>query len=322
MERIRLKQTDLEVSRIVLGTMTFGGQADERMSRKILDKALDAGVNFVDTANVYNAGASEEILGRGLAGRRDSVVLASKVFGKMGDGPYEHGLSKRAIFRAVEDSLKRLQTDRLDVYYLHQPDWNVPVEETLAAMEDLVKQGKIRYPACSNYAAWQVAQMQHLAANHGYRPSVIAQPMYNLLARGIEQEYLAMAKAFGLSTVVYNPLAGGLLTGKHKRDRVLPGSRFANNRMYQDRYWNDDMFDAVDALHQIARQEKRSLVSMALAWLLRHSDADCVILGASRIEQLEENLRATEEGPLSENALRACDVIWYALRGPAPKYNR
>ncbi len=322
MERITLPQTDLNVSRIVLGTMTFGGQADEAMSREILDCALDAGVNFIDTANVYNKGASEEILGRLLKGRRQSVILASKVFGKMGGGPDESGLSRPAILRAVEDSLRRLQTDYLDVYYLHQPDCNCPIEETLEAMDALVRQGKVRYPASSNYAGWQVAEMHEIARRQGYRPAAITQPMYNVLARGIEQEYTAMAKRYQVAMIVYNPLAGGLLTGKHQRAQFTPGTRFDNNKMYQDRYWHDDMFDAVEGLETAARQEERSLISFALNWLLHHSPAHGIILGASRTEQLESNLRTLADGPLSENSLKTCDVVWQALHGPAPRYNR
>ena len=248
MERITLPQTELHVSRIVLGTMTFGGQADEAMSREILDCALDAGINFVDTANVYNKGVSEEIVGRLLKGRRQNVILASKVFGKMGDGADEAGLSRAAILRGVEDSLRRLQTDYLDVYYLHQTDWNCPIEESLEAMDALVKQGKVRYPASSNYAGWQVAEMQELARRNGYRPASITQPMYNVLARGIEQEYIAMAKHYQVSMIVYNPIAGGLLTGKHQRSSYTPGTRFDNNKMYQDRDGRGGSFYACDAL--------------------------------------------------------------------------
>ncbi|MCZ2151474.1 MAG: aldo/keto reductase [Bryobacterales bacterium] len=322
MEQVTLKHTDLTVSRVVLGTMTFGGQADEALSGRILGAALDSGVNFVDTANSYNKGLSEEILGRALQGRRHRVILATKVFNKMGEAPEDRGLSKTAIFRAIEDSLRRLRTDYVDLYYLHQPDWSVPLEESLDAMDQLVRQGKVRYPASSNYAAWQVARMQALAEKRGYRPAVITQPMYNLLARGIEQEYLAMAREYGISTVVYNPLAGGLLTGKHKRDAFTPGTRFDNNRMYQDRYWHDSMFDAVEALEKIAAREDRSIISLALNWLFRHTPADCVILGATSVEQLTANLKTLDGAPLSENALHAAGLVWETLKGPTPLYNR
>jgi len=322
LQNITLKQTGLTVSRIALGTMTFGGQANERESARILDCALDAGINFLDTANNYNKGASEQMLGKLLGARRQHVILATKVFNKMGEAPDEKGLSRAAILRQAEESLKRLRTDYIDIYYFHQPDWNMPIEESLAAMDELVRQGKVRQSASSNYAAWQVAEMLAIADNNGWKKAVVTQPMYNLLARGIEQEYMAMARHFEVSTVVYNPLAGGLLTGKHSRDAVTPGTRFDNNRMYQDRYWHEDTFDAVEAIRAIAAQENRSMLSVSLGWLLEHTAADCVLLGATRVEQLQESLKALDDGPLGENSLRALDVIWEALKGTTPKYNR
>jgi aryl-alcohol dehydrogenase-like predicted oxidoreductase len=250
------------------------------------------------------------------------VVLASKVRGKMGDEPDQSGLSRAAILRAVDESLKRLQTDYLDVYYLHQPDYQVPIDETLEAMQSLVKEGKVRYPASSNYASWQVAQMLSVAERKQYRPSLIAQMMYNLLARGLEQEFIPMAKEYGVSTVVYNPLAGGLLTGKHDAAAITPGTRFDSNTMYQDRYWRDQNFRAVGRLREAAQAAGRSLVSLSLNWLLHHTATDCVILGASKLEQLEENLAAMGEGPLPPETLEVCDAVWKELRGGTPVYNR
>jgi aryl-alcohol dehydrogenase-like predicted oxidoreductase len=322
MENITLTHTDLTVSRICFGAMTFGGQTDEAFARRIVDRCIDAGVNFFDTANIYNKGRSEVILGKILGGRRRNMIVASKVWGKMGDAPDESGLSRAAIFRAIEDSLRRLGTDYLDIYYLHLPDRSVPIEETLEAMDRLVRQGKVRYPASSNYSSWRVCQMLWLAEKNGYKPAWITQPMYNLLARGIEQEYLEMTKEFGVSTVVYNPLAGGLLTGKQKREAPLPGTRFDNNQLYLDRYWHPAYFDAVEKLRVVAAEAGRSLVSLSLNWLLHHTPINCVILGASRFEQLEENLKAIEEGRLPESAVSACDDIWATLRGITPKYNR
>ena len=302
--------------------MTFGSQVDEPAAFRIVDRCMDTGVNFFDTANVYNSGASELIVGKTLKGRRDKVILASKVRGKMGDGPDESGLARAAIERGIEDSLRRLQTDYLDLYYLHQPDYAVPIEESLEAAERLVKQGKVRYPASSNYSAWQVSQMQWIAERNGFRRATVTQPMYNLLARGIEQEYLPMAKEFGISTVVYNPLAGGLLTGKQKRDAPLKGTRFDGNQMYLSRYWHAEDFDAVGELLDIAKEAGRSPVSLALNWLLHHTPIDCVILGASKLEQLEENLQAMEDGPLSADTVSACDRVWAKIRGVSPQYNR
>ena len=322
METRTLPHTDLCVSRACFGTMTFGAQVDEAAALRIVDRAIDGGINFFDTANVYNHGVSETIVGKALQGRRDRVVLASKVRGKMGDGPDETGLSRAAIRKAIDESLRRLGTDYLDLYYLHQPDYDVRIEETLAAMDELVRAGKVRYPAASNYAAWQMTQTFAICAREGYRPPFVTQPMYNLLARGLEPEYAPMCREFGVSMVVYNPLAGGLLTGKQKRQAPLAGTRFDNNQMYLSRYWYDVTFDAVQELAVIARDAGRSLVSLSLNWLLHHTATDCVILGASRIEQLEENLGAMEQGPLSAETVAACDGVWAKLRGVTPQYNR
>ena len=322
METRTLKHTELTVSRACFGTMTFGSQADEAASIRMIDLCIDQGVNFIDTANVYNKGLAETITGKALKGRRNKVILASKVRGKMGEGPDESGLSKRAMMRAIEESLKRLQTDYLDLYYLHQPDYATPIEETLEAMEQLVRQGKVRHPASSNYSGWQVCRMLWIAEKSAYKPAWITQPMYNLLARGIEQEYLAMCKQFGIATVVYNPLAGGLLTGKHRQDTVIPGTRFDKNKLYQDRYWHTQYFNSVERLREIARGAGRSLVSLSLNWLLHHTTSDVVILGASSMAQLNENLAATEHGPLTEDVVKACDQVWHDLRGPLPVYNR
>jgi aryl-alcohol dehydrogenase-like predicted oxidoreductase len=322
MEKRTLNGTDLTVSRACFGTMTFGSQVEEADAIRIVDYCLDSGINFLDTANVYNKGLSETIVGKALKGRRGRVILASKVRGKMGDGPDESGLSRAAIRKGIEDSLRRLETDYLDLYYLHQPDYSVPMEESLAAMDELVREGKVRYPASSNYSGWQVCRMQWIAQTRGYKPALVTQPMYNLLARGIEPEYLPMTREFGISTVVYNPLAGGLLTGKQSAAGPLAGTRFDNNQMYLGRYWHDAYFKAVAETLNIARAAGRTPVSLALNWLLHHTSADCVILGASRLAQLEENVKALGEGPLAPETVAACDGVWAGIRGVTPQYNR
>ncbi len=322
MQTITLKNTDLHVSRACFGTMTFGGQTDQAASISMIDFCLENGVNFIDTANVYNEGRSEVFLGNALKGRRNKVVLASKVRGPMGPGPDEGGLSKKAILRAVEDSLKRLGTAHLDIYYLHRPDDDVSIQESLEAMDQLRRQGKIRYVACSNYSGWQVAQMFSISQRQSYQAPRISQPMYNLLARGIEQEYLPMCKEFGVSTVVYNPLAGGLLTGKQLRETPVEGSRFDGNQMYLDRYWHPAYFDAVDRLKTVAAEAGRSMVSLSLNWLLHHTAADCVILGASHLDQLKNNIREMEDGALPQTTVEACNQVWQNLRGVTPNYNR
>src|SRR5437763_14797053 len=234
METRTLAGTELEVSRLCFGTMTFGKPVEQAGAIKMVDCCLEAGINFFDTANVYQQGVSEQMLGTALKGRRDQVVLASKVRGKMGDAPDQTGLSRRAIMRAVEESLKRLQTDYLDLYYLHQPDYDVPLEETMEALDTLVRKGAIRYAATSNYASWQVCQMLSIAEQEGYTPARVAQQMWNLLARGLEQEFVPFAKQAGVSIIAYNPLAGGLLSGKHAAQSYTPGTRFDGNKMYQD----------------------------------------------------------------------------------------
>lgn len=322
MNRAKLKQTDLQVSRLCFGTMTFGKPVDQATATKMVDRCIDEGINFVDSANLYQLGLAESMLGEAMRGKRDKLIVATKVRGKMGPGPDEAGLSKRALFRAIEDSLKRLQTDYIDLYYLHQPDYEVPIEETLSAMEELIKQGKVRYSGTSNYSGWQVCEMLWIARQKGYTPPCVSQPMYNLLARGIEQEYLPMAKKYDVTVIAYNPLAGGLLSGKHSQGTIPSGTRFDNNSMYQDRYWHAENFAAVEKLKMAATNAGRSLVSVAMNWLLHHTPTDCVLVGATRMEQLEQNLAACEEGPLPPEVLKACDEVWEQLRGPVPVYNR
>jgi aryl-alcohol dehydrogenase-like predicted oxidoreductase len=302
--------------------MTFGLQNDQAAATRMVEICLERGVNFFDTANVYSMGVAETMLGKALKGRRDKVVLASKVRLAMGDGPEESGLSRAAITRAIEGSLQRLDTDYLDIYYLHAPDWSTPIEETLEMMDRLVRAGKVRYPATSNYAGWQVCQMHWICERRGYKPPVISQPMYNLLARGIEQEYVPMCKELGVSIVAYNPLAAGMLTGKQQRERPAPGTRFDLVPMHRDRFWHAAYFDAVEELRGVAERAGRRMVDLSLSWLLHHTATDCIVLGASNSEQLKENLDAFERGPLGEDVVAACDVVWQKLRGITPKYNR
>jgi aryl-alcohol dehydrogenase-like predicted oxidoreductase len=318
-----LSRTALKVSRVSFGTMTFGAQTDEAAARGMIARCLDAGINFFDTANIYNKGLAETILGKALHGHRQDVVVATKVCGKMGEAPDESGLSRAAIHKALDASLRRLQTDYVDIYYLHQPDYDVPIEETLAALDEAVRAGKVRFPAVSNYAAWQVCEIHWIAEKNGFKPPHISQPIYNLLARGIEEEYLPFCKRFHVAVVPYNPLAGGLLTHKHSwQHGPIAGTRFDGNKLYLDRYWHDDYFAAVEELATLAREEGKTLVELSLQWLLSQPQVDSIILGASRREQLEENLKACDGAPLEENVLARCDAVWKRLRGITPKYNR
>jgi aryl-alcohol dehydrogenase-like predicted oxidoreductase len=263
------------------------------------------------------------MLGKALSGRRQKVIVATKVGFKTGEGHDESGLSRAALHNSLEASLRRLQTDYVDLYYLHLPDYSVPIEETLAAMDEAARAGKVRYPAVSNYAAWQVCEILWIAEKNRFKPPCVSQPMYNVLTRGIEEEYLAFCKRFNVAVVAYNPLAGGLLTGKQSKQRgPIPGTRFDGNKLYLDRYWHDDYFAAVEELAGIAREAGKTLVELAFQWLLNQTQVDSIILGASRLEQLEENLKACQTVALDEAALARCDEVWKRLRGITPKYNR
>ncbi|MGA2072239.1 MAG: aldo/keto reductase [Terriglobia bacterium] len=323
MEYRTLSSTDLRVSRLSFGTLTFGSSMDDAAACGAIDRCLAEGINFFDTANVYNKGAAETMLGKALAGRRQTVIVATKAGFKTGVPDDEAGLSHTAIRKSLDSSLMRLQTDYVDIFYLHLPDYAVPIEETLAAMDEAVRAGKVRYPAVSNYAAWQVCEIRWIAEKSGFKRFFVSQPMYNVLARGIEEEYLPFCKRFNIAVVPYNPLAGGLLTGKQSKQRgPIPGTRFDGNKLYLDRYWHDDYFAAVAELAGIASEAGKTLVELAFQWLLSQAQVDSIILGASSLEQLEENLKACQGGALDESLLARCDAVWKRLRGITPKYNR
>jgi len=273
--------------------MTFGREADEGMSFKLMDRYVELGGNFIDTADAYSTGASEEIVGRWLKqrGARDHVVLATKVFGVMGPGPNDGGLSRLHIQRAVEASLKRLQTEVIDLYQIHRWDPNVPIEETLEALNDLVRQGKVRYLGCSNLAARQLARYLHLAERRYWSRFVSIQPIYNALNRGIELELLPLCAEEGLGVITYNPLAGGMLTGKYKRGEAMPtGARLEAFRMYYERYFTEDALGIVEHFTQAATQRGVTPAQLALAWVLAEPRVTCPILGARNLEQLNETI--------------------------------
>lgn len=324
MKTNELLGTGLEVSNVCIGTMTFGSQVSEADSVRMVDYALDRGVNFFDTANVYNDGLSEEITGRALGSRRSRVVLATKVRGIMGQGGDSYGgLSPVAIQRAVNESLQRLGTDYIDIYYLHMPDRSVPIEDTLQTMHELRDAGKIRWIGTSNYSAWQMAEMDAIMRRRDAQPPCVAQPMYNMLARGIEQEYLEFTTSYRFSNVCYNPLAGGLLTGKQSfAAGPRPGTRFDGNKMYLDRFWHGPYFQAVHSLGKVAAALGISLVELALRWVCNRPEIQGVILGASKQSHLKQNIEASQGDPLPQEALEECDGIWQELRGPTPLYNR
>jgi aryl-alcohol dehydrogenase-like predicted oxidoreductase len=315
----------MEVSSAGLGTMTFGGAADESASRELLDMAWDAGVNLVDTANMYNAGRSEEIVGRWVNARgvRDQVVLASKVRYAVGDDSASAGLSPTTIVTQLEASLRRLSTEYLDVYYLHQPDDDVPIESTLGCLQELLFTGKIRHIGLSNFAAWQVVEAIHTCRQRGWTEPVVVQPMYNVITRTIETELLPMARSYDLAVCSYNPLAGGLLSTKHGVDLARAGTRMATNAAYRERYWSEPQRHAVAALAEVAARAGRSLVELALRFVVDSTDGLFVLMGARTPAQLRECLMAIDgSARLTTDERAACDSVWNALRGPIPRYNR
>jgi aryl-alcohol dehydrogenase-like predicted oxidoreductase len=303
--------------------MTFGAQTDEATAIRLVDMAVDAGVNFIDTADIYVKGVSEQILAKALVGKRDKVVLASKVCNFVGqDRIKDSGLHRWHVIRGVEASLKRLGTDCLDICYLHRPDGKTPIEETLAAFDTLVQQCKVMHIGMSNYAAWQICEALWKASANRWPSPVVTQVPYNLLTRSIEQELVPFSVAMDVGITVYNPLAGGLLTGKHIAEQAPEeNTRFSLSQEYYGRYWLASNHQAIEALTGIAQEAGLSLLQLAFCWLLSQGHVDSVILGVSKIEHLEQNLQAAE-GKLDEATLQACDEVWGRLRGDHFRYNR
>jgi aryl-alcohol dehydrogenase-like predicted oxidoreductase len=326
MKICRLGQTGLKVSEICLGTMTFANQADERVSFAILDRAAEAGVNFIDTADCYpvpptaeTAGHTEAIIGKWLAGKRDRFVLATKCRIRVGTEPNDEGLSRRHILRAVEDSLRRLRTDYIDLYQAHAPDPETPLEESLRAFDDLVRQGKVRYVGCSNYPAWQVALGLGISDRRGLARFDCVQPRYNLLFRDIESELLPLCRDQGLGVIPYNPLAGGFLTGKYTTLESPPaGTRFTLGKtgdLYRERYWHQAQLEAVGQLKRHFDARGKSLISVAVAWVLAQPGITAAIIGASKPEQLGESLAAADL-TLDEQDREVCNLAWFSMPRP------
>lgn len=312
------------MSRLVLGTMTFGDTVDAAGAVAMIDAALDAGITGLDTANGYAGGATETILGPLLATRRDRVVLATKAGMPHPDAGDHAPLSAAGLRASLEGSLRRLQVDRVDLFYLHQPDRATPVTETLTAVREAMDRGQIGALGVSNFAAWQIAELNAAADTVGCPRPVVAQQLYNLLARRVEEEYLEFARSAGLMTMVYNPLGGGLLTGKHSFTDSGSG-RFGDSRlaeMYKQRYWNPELFSAVARLAEIAEGAGIPLAELSLRWLLGSPDVGALLLGGSRVDQLRQNVAAAAAGPLPSDVVAACDEVGAALRGPMPAYNR
>jgi aryl-alcohol dehydrogenase-like predicted oxidoreductase len=290
-----LGKSGLKVSRICLGTNNFGGQLSEEASIEIVNKALDCGINVIDTANVYTGGKSEEVIGKAVKGRRDEVVIATKVGFGVGQGPNQGGLSRKHILFQVERSLKSLQTDFIDIYYLHRFDPETPLEETLRSFNDLVREGKVRYIACSNFAAWQIAKAHEICQTHDLEKLVAVQPPYNLFQRDIEKDILPYCQQEGLGVLTYTPLMGGFLTGKYSKATPPPaGSRYEYNQRLWQRVNKESNFAVLEQLESMAEHVGIPISKMAIAWILKNQSVTAPIVGASSKEQVEENCQITE----------------------------
>ncbi len=294
MEYRWLGSTGVKVSSLCFGTMSFGGDADETTSAALFRRCRDAGINFFDCANTYSAGRAEEILGRLIAGSRDELVITSKVYFPTGADVNARGATRRNILNQVEASLKRLGTDHLDVYFIHHFDDNTPLTETLRALDDLVRAGKVLYPAASNFAAWQVAKALGLSALHSWAPFAVLQPMYNLVKRQAEVELLPMALSEGLGVIPYSPLGGGLLTGKYSSTQRPPKGRLVENEMYQTRYAGDWIMDVAARFSQFAAERGYQPAALAVAWVGSHPAVTAPIIGARSLEQLEGSLASLD----------------------------
>jgi 1-deoxyxylulose-5-phosphate synthase len=330
MEHTRLGRTGLQVSRLCLGTMTFGLQRDEPTAVAILDRAAEDGIDFIDTSDAYplggditTRGVTEEILGRWLQGKRDRFIVATKCFAPTGPAPFDAGNSRKHILAAVDASLRRLQTDYIDLYQLHGYDPATPIDETLGTLDDLVHQGKVRYTGCSNFLTYQLVRAIGRSETLRLARFDSVQPRYNLLFRQIEREMLPFCSEEGVGVIPYNPIAGGLLSGKHSRTAPPPeGTRFTLGsaaKDYQDRYWHDREFDTVEVLRQLAEEAGVSLVTLSVAWVLANTAITAPIIGASRPEQLDSSLAAAGL-ILDDDLKRQLDEATHQYRiGDAPR---
>ena len=289
-----LGRTGVKVSQLCFGTMSFGGDADEEMSEKMYQRCREVGINFFDCANVYVGGRSEEILGKLIANEREEVIITSKVYFPTGDDPNARGASRRNIQLAVEKSLRRLNTDWIDVYFIHHFDEETPIEETLRVLDDLVRQGKILYPAVSNHSAWQIMKALGISHYEQLARFEVVQPMYNLVKRQAEVEILPLAQAEGLAVIPYSPLGGGLLTGKYASESKPEQGRLLKNKMYEVRYGDEWMFGAAADFANFARNRGYAPASLAVAWVAHHPAVTAPIIGARNLSQLEESLCAVE----------------------------
>ena len=322
MQHSPLPGTTVSVSKLCLGTMMFGGQTSQTDAMSIMDSALDGGINFFDTANTYNDGESERIVGKWLKGGRNRVLLATKVGVAMKTGTAYNRLTAGSITASCEESLRRLDTDYIDIFYLHAPDYLTPLEESLGALDGLIRAGKVRWAAVSNHAAWQIADMAAICEKNNMSQPVVSQNPYNLITRSVEPELIPCLLAHTMGLVVYNPIAGGLLAGKHKPGQPADNTRFANDKRYFDRYWSEENFAAVEKLTALAREHNMSILELSMRWVVQQKGVTSVITGVSRLEQMVQNLKSIKEPDLSPAVLTACDEVWNNLAGTRFSYHR
>ncbi len=307
MEYRGLGRSGVKVSTVGLGGNQFGGKVDRSATERIVHAAMDLGVNFIDTADVYNRGQSEEVLGAALAGRWDKIVIATKVRHPMGDGPNDRGASRYHIFEGVHACLRRLNTDHIDLLQIHAWDAETPIEETMRALDDLVSSGKVRYVGASNYAAWQLCRSNDVAEMHGRAGFISVQPHYHMLERGIESELVPYCQAFGVGILPYFPLAGGFLTGKYRQGEPAPAGSRGESSPYVQRYFTPENFGKVDKLCTWAEAQGHTMGELAIAWLLAQPQVTSVIAGVTSVEQVQANVEtaAWKLTPEDEQAVRA-----------------
>jgi len=297
MEYRKLGNSGLKVSELGLGANNFGWWIDEKRSKEVIYHAIDRGINFIDTADMYDRGTSEEIIGKALKGKRHNIIIATKFSSKMGDGPNDHGGSRYYIMKAIEASLRRLQTDYIDLYQMHNPDPETPIEETLRALNDLIQEGKVRYIGCSNFSAWQLTDALWTSRINNLNPFITIQTKYNLFERQIEQEIVPCCQAHGIGIIPWGPLAGGFLTGKYHPNEEpskttsskMPPKAFLH--LYKNNI-TEKNWERLSRLELFSKERGRKLSELAIAWLLSHSYISTVIAGATSPEQIDSNISA------------------------------
>ena len=316
----KMSGTGIKVSEMCLGTMMFGSQTSKEDSLEIIDYAIENGINFIDTADAYNAGESERIVGEALEGRREEIILATKVRFKVGDEVNNSGLNRRHILKQVDNSLKNLRTDYIDIYYLHAMDDDVDFEETFDTMTTLVRSGKVRYIGISNFPAWQVSDMLGTADKRNFNAPIVTQNLYNLLNREVESELVPCIQKHHLGMTVYNPIAGGLLSGKYDFNQLPTEGRFAEKANYMARYWKPENFEIIKKLEKIAADKEISLLELSMKWCIAHPYVDSVISGVSRLEQLQQNITAMNGISLDDETMIKCEEIGKELLNGRTNY--